>query len=792
MNIAFASGISNDAVEQQFFRYVADTSAKLLESGNKVFLFRADRSEFSGIRLPDGVIEIPVEIARDTGAASYLSLYHRYSDFLAGAVLDFAQTQPLDVIETPLWGAVGFSLIRAKRLLNVCSDTKLSVNAIWARMFDKTFESDFLENMVLSEMENYCVRYADVVSSPFETLGTCISQKCCRNDTRFYDATAIIEDICSAEIRPELRSIREFVQGYQPGYLPISPLEIFNLPGRKRYQRPGRMTSLSVIIPRTGSEDIELMISEFPITDGVEMQFLVWDRPSEEFSSRMSGILKRDGVFKSCISVSAKTLPELLDLCEGEYVVFYPFGVELTTEYLPRGILALERNSELAAISAYQAGSRYKQVFGAITGFSCIYNTLGRWGSLFRKSKLSQVAETMEGIDWTGDDWQLIVALVDRYQLMDVLPFTGVRCQAFLEDDYDATVRAKTLDILDRFPKCWTSSSSRLLRLILNEPKYLSWLSGSLDSEITAEVTLSLPSFEFIPKEVPHTVQSPKTEFFAGVTEAIPESEPAEMEGGADDLNSTSTETQNELIQIDEIVQDSTPDQNQMDGNPICLETGSELVELQSDTFISFSEEVSSQDSEWSEFPGVSELPKLGEENDENILPVIDSNEVDEAHLEKIGRASDLSDTEFGEEDPLDWFQVFWAEADAFSEFNSVTESYDAHETHTLEIKIDCDEFIRKIRLDPSNRPGKLSLRRIEIWDSKTHLPVFISSEENAFDNLTPCGDFEVEGIEHDSLILESIGRDPQIVLDLGESQVNHIILSIEFSFVVIRKETNF
>jgi hypothetical protein len=131
-----------------------------------------------------------------------------------------------------------------------------------------------------------------------------------------------------------------------------------------------------------------------------------------------------------------------------------------------------------------------------------------------------------------------------------------------------------------------------------------------------------------------------------------------------------------------------------------------------------------------------------------------------------------------------DCFQVFWSHGEDFEESRSTVQPYVAASTSVLEIRVDADAPITRMRLDPNQCEGKLCLRRIEIWDNVTFRPVFASSEENAFENLSPMGDLEVEGIERDTLLMASCGNDPQLVLDLPDGQSTSVTVSVEFEFM--------
>jgi hypothetical protein len=171
------------------------------------------------------------------------------------------------------------------------------------------------------------------------------------------------------------------------------------------------------------------------------------------------------------------------------------------------------------------------------------------------------------------------------------------------------------------------------------------------------------------------------------------------------------------------------------------------------------------------DFPELDEEPEPAEEGSfESGTP-----EPQEATIEP--------QTEGIPEDNNDWFQVFWSTGESFSETQAKAQPYTADTDLCIEFQIDSASQIHEIRLDPSNRPGLISLRRVEIWDDESHLPIFSSSEENAFDNIKPGDGIEVKGIERDALLLEAMGNDPQILIDMADFPISRCTITVEFGF---------
>jgi hypothetical protein len=190
----------------------------------------------------------------------------------------------------------------------------------------------------------------------------------------------------------------------------------------------------------------------------------------------------------------------------------------------------------------------------------------------------------------------------------------------------------------------------------------------------------------------------------------------------------------------------------------------------------------------WEEFPSFSGLSRLENESEAVSAELIEglSGELlqDEPRLIlQLAKDEPVEAVAEAVEDPMDYFQIYYHCGEGYSETASVVEAYDALSTQVIEMHVWAQGPIVSLRLDPARRPGRLWLKRIEVWNSDTHLPVYGSSEENAFDNIEPIGDIEVEGIEGDCLVLASLGDDPQIHLQLEASGFERAMVSVEFQF---------
>jgi len=98
--------------------------------------------------------------------------YHEYADRVYRTLCRLVRERSIDVIEFPEYRAEGFTTIRAKRLLREFSNTILAVkchtpNSILCEINNTVVTKDLLYAIY---MEDYVVRYADVVLSPSLSL----------------------------------------------------------------------------------------------------------------------------------------------------------------------------------------------------------------------------------------------------------------------------------------------------------------------------------------------------------------------------------------------------------------------------------------------------------------------------------------------------------------------------------------------------------------------------------------------------------------------------------------------
>jgi glycosyltransferase involved in cell wall biosynthesis len=148
--------------------YIANVTQEMVKRGHDIYLitdcFTTDNVHY----LPQGVKLIPVQAIQP-------NIYHhssclQYSDRVYNTL---KLLDSLDVIEFSEYGAEGFTTIRAKKTLNEFANTKLIVKLHTPSSLlvdiDETNHRD-VQNLITIYAEDYCVKNADIVTSPSNSL----------------------------------------------------------------------------------------------------------------------------------------------------------------------------------------------------------------------------------------------------------------------------------------------------------------------------------------------------------------------------------------------------------------------------------------------------------------------------------------------------------------------------------------------------------------------------------------------------------------------------------------------
>jgi glycosyltransferase involved in cell wall biosynthesis len=137
--------------------------------------------------LPAGIeLVCPVETKADR-RGDFFSPRHEYSFQVYDTLQQLMNQVKVDVVEFAEFGVEGFASIRAKRLFGEFPDTKLIVklhtpsSLLYRINEDRRLHVDSLCDYY---MEDYCVRHADVVTSPSLSLGEYFARRVGRKDIR--------------------------------------------------------------------------------------------------------------------------------------------------------------------------------------------------------------------------------------------------------------------------------------------------------------------------------------------------------------------------------------------------------------------------------------------------------------------------------------------------------------------------------------------------------------------------------------------------------------------------------
>lgn len=152
--------------------YVDRHAVSLVDQGLRVTVFTAanfleDRDE---IAPPP---ERPYQIIPLRVIEGFRTAEHNFSYAVYEKLKDFTQEQTIDVVEFPDYNGEGYFSIKAKRLLGEFSQTILWVHGHMTLHFCDTLneEPPSLYRQAIYNIEQYCLRYADVVSVPSQDLG---------------------------------------------------------------------------------------------------------------------------------------------------------------------------------------------------------------------------------------------------------------------------------------------------------------------------------------------------------------------------------------------------------------------------------------------------------------------------------------------------------------------------------------------------------------------------------------------------------------------------------------------
>ncbi|MBL0381741.1 MAG: glycosyltransferase [Desulfofustis sp. PB-SRB1] len=167
--------------------YIEQVSRSMVDRGHQVFLITDCFTDDNRHHLPDGIELVNLAATRPHRHGSFVSGNHEYSYRVYDTLTALTRKIALDVIEFAEFGVEGFISIRAKRLLGMFANTKLVVklhtpsSLLYRINEDRRLHVDSLCDYY---MEDYCVKHADMVTSPSLSLGDYFVERVGRKDIK--------------------------------------------------------------------------------------------------------------------------------------------------------------------------------------------------------------------------------------------------------------------------------------------------------------------------------------------------------------------------------------------------------------------------------------------------------------------------------------------------------------------------------------------------------------------------------------------------------------------------------
>lgn len=791
MKLAFVAPDSPRFLDQAYLHHLQWVWEQLLEEGHEITVFSIVMQGESTIAPSLGIDVVQVPMPEQEVQCAYLCHGQVWSDALAQRVLQYLENESLDAIEIPLFGGLAFSLVRIKRLLGLVSECKLVLNAMDVPQHEAEIVD--LESLMLHEMEAYCLRHADLRCTPFVSVAEDLRKGFGPLQVTVIDAPALGEfvDTCAAsESGGSAARLRERLEQGRENESPMQPGALFELQPPKCYERMLKPASLSVLAWDSDSRDLEGFRASMASVSGVEIRWISLGNRSEaelEDSSSNAGLKSAWEHWES--SENPLTLEAVLAKVDTDFLIIIRNGIRPESGFVEQAISCMQLHGELAAVGAYAKGSLSSYPIIAIPGMMALHNTCSLWGNLFRVDVLRRLQMEDLYLKAEDSDTSLLLALMERYQLVDVLPFTGLDYSQVAEVNYESQHDAAgMLERMERYSRLWKTHAVRLLKVWISDhariqssfklqrtPEF-AWLETQLKARVA--ITTSKPEEHSMQQsESPEFLETPEPDLAVTPCDAIAMDESSAdswvVEGETLQESGDSERTDNRIQSLEDAVE--SRDWNEPEESSPWDSSHLDVDRLESIPMPGESEHSGGMDA------GL----RLDEESEQSFLSAQESiagveSENPPLRLKKppLDSSASVDATTL-----QDRFQVFWSDSKAFSEERSLVQSYDAGTTSSLEFQVDADCPVSHLRVDPSDRSGRLCLRRIEIWNRSTQQLIFETSEENAFEDLVPMGDLEVEGIERDTLWMSATARDPQLLMELGGAFTNPFSVRIEFEF---------
>lgn len=187
MNIAYVCREYGPITGGGIGTYIGNVVREMAGRGHKVFLVTDCVSEANNHMVPHNVRVISVAPAVPPRIGNFFTRNHEYSYRVLDTLGELARETALDIIEFAEYGGEGFAAIRAKRLMNRFSRTALVVkcHTPLSLLFEINEDRSLIvETLCDIFLEDYCIRNADLVTSPSRSLADYFSGRVGRKDIR--------------------------------------------------------------------------------------------------------------------------------------------------------------------------------------------------------------------------------------------------------------------------------------------------------------------------------------------------------------------------------------------------------------------------------------------------------------------------------------------------------------------------------------------------------------------------------------------------------------------------------
>ena len=187
MNIVYVSREWGPATGGGIGTYIDNACKAMVSAGHQVFLLSDCLADGRHERLPDGVHYVGTLPLEESMGGGFFSANQGYAWRVYQTLTRLSESHALDVVEFPDYRAEGFYCIRAKRMLHSFSGSKLIVKCHTPLSLLESINEEtqfYAEVQCDIEMEDYCVRYADRVTSPSKSLADYFCDRVGRKDIR--------------------------------------------------------------------------------------------------------------------------------------------------------------------------------------------------------------------------------------------------------------------------------------------------------------------------------------------------------------------------------------------------------------------------------------------------------------------------------------------------------------------------------------------------------------------------------------------------------------------------------